>query len=1276
MKSIKITLVLLLFLSFTAVSGNWKPLRSQQAVPAQIQLVSSDINTSVVHFKLDGFLMNEVKTNQGDAFTISVGEGSPILEKGAPDLAKLTASVIIPDMALMDLEIVSSSFVEFQDINIAPSKGNLYRNVDPSTVEFEFGRAYSENKFYPENIASLREPFILRDYRGQTIIANPFQYNPVTKVLRVYTDIVVRVKAINNNGYNVISRNSYPTRIDQDFAQLYQNAFLNTTNFDYTPVSEYGRMLVITHASYLAAMQPFVDWKNSMGIKTEMVDIATIGTNSSAIKDYVSNYYTANGLTFLLLVGDAPQVPTNTSGNLGGPSDVAYGYLLGNDHNPEIFVGRFSAENVEHVNTMVQRTLEYEKQPVTTTAWFDKGVGIGSDQGPGDDGEYDFTHMRNIRTDLMGYTYTSVAELYDGSQGGEDQAGNPSASLVATEVNAGRSIINYVGHGSDNSWGTTGFSNTNVNALTNNHMWPFIWSVACVNGNFVSQTCFAEAWLRAKNASGPTGAVATLMSTINQSWNPPMDGQDEMDDILVESYPTNIKRTFGGLSMNGCIKMNETYGSQGDEMTDTWTIFGDPSVMVRTAMPENITATHENQIFLGTTSFVVNTPVEGALVALSMDNQLITAGYVAGGTITLSFPAFQSPDTVNVVITAFNHVPYMASVAIIPNNGPYLIYNANTIQDVNFNNNGKADYGETVTMNLALANIGVLPANDVQVEITSADTHITLLDASELYTLVPAHDTVAVENGFSFSLANTIPDLHVIPFHFTATSGSEIWSGNFNITAHAGILKYISFTIDDAIQGNGNGKADANEIFDLVVKVKNAGTAPATAVVGQISFNDPNLTLLSSPTQAYGNLAEGEMLSKTYTVQTAPNSPSGHIVPCQYLLTADHNLNSLSSFNVVIGQIPVAVIDLDKNSNSGPSIQSALNANGVYAEYKTAMPTDISGYQTLFVCLGVGTKKYVLSTTDGQKLANFLDAGGKLYMEGGDTWYYDPKTAVHPKFKANGVMDGNSDLSTETAQAGQFADGLSFAYTGDKDFIDHISPLSPAFALFKNTLPVYISAVAYDAGTYRTIASVFEFGGLANGDAPSTRSEYMKRIIDFFGILSTTYTTNFMGTPIAVCENDVVSFNDYSTAGTTSWLWSFPGGIPVSSTEQNPSIQYSIPGNYEVTLITSNGTFSDTLVKTNYVWVQNCLGGNELSEGIISIYPNPVSSSASILFAESRHTADFSLTDATGRVLFAQNGIETSQAYTLDMSGYAEGVYFATIKQGAKQTVKKIIVRR
>ena len=256
MKKLSISILLLICFAVTSFAGEWKPIRSQQPVNASVELISSDISTSVIHFKLDGFYLNEVKTPRGNAFTISLGNATPMLDKSAPDMPKMTTSVIIPDIAMMELEVVSSSFVEYTNMEIAPSKGNFTRDINPATVPFEYGRTYNEDKFYPGNQSGLRDPFILRDYRGQTVIAYPFQYNPVTKVLRVYSDITLKLKIANNSGYNSISRDQLPTRIDQDFSQAYSRVFLNnSSNNDYTPLNDYGRMLIISHASYLSAMQ-------------------------------------------------------------------------------------------------------------------------------------------------------------------------------------------------------------------------------------------------------------------------------------------------------------------------------------------------------------------------------------------------------------------------------------------------------------------------------------------------------------------------------------------------------------------------------------------------------------------------------------------------------------------------------------------------------------------------------------------------------------------------------------------------------------------------------------------------------------------------------------------------------------------------------------------------------------------------------------------------------------------------------------------------------------
>lgn len=1274
MRNLYIT-ILLSFFGLTAFGSEWINIRSQQPVPAKTELVSSNITTSVVHFSLDGYNINRVKTQLGDAVTISVGEATPILIKGAPDLPKITSSLIIPDEDIMDVEVMASSYTDYEGITVAPSKGNLTRDIDPASVAYEYGRPYSENNFFPGKQAELRDPYILRDYRGQTVVVYPFAYNPVSKVLRVYTDITVKVYSKGHNGINTLNRSSYPARVDNDFKTIYDHRFLNSTNTDYTPLGDYGKMLVISYGSFMTAMQPFVDWKNQMGIQTEMVDIATIGNTASAIKTFVTNYYNDNGLTFLLLVGDAAQIVTNTSGSIAGPSDNAYGYLVGNDHYPDIFVGRFSAETVDHVNTMVQRTLEYEKTPYIAEDWFSKGIGIGSDQGPGDDGEYDYQHIRNIRTDLLGFTYTAVAELYDGSQGGEDQSGNPTPAMVSSFVNPGSGIINYTGHGSDQSWGTTGYSNSNVNQLTNNHMWPFIFSVACVNGNFPGGTCFAEAWLRAKNSTGPTGAIATFMSTINQSWNPPMEGEDEMNDILVETYPNNIKRTFGGVAINGCYKMNDSYGSDGSDMTDTWTIFGDPSLNLYTAMPQPVAATHEGQIFLGSSEFVVNADAEGALVGLSKQNQLVATGFISGGAVTLTFPALEEPDTLQLVITGFNRLAYTADIPVIPNSGPYLIYTAHSISDAAYNNNGLADFGETVKISLGLKNIGILDAENVNVTVSTTDEYIQLTDSTEACTLIPASDTVTITDGFEFSIPDNIPDLHTMNFHYVAVSDTNLWSGNFSVTAHAGVLQFGSFTINDAA-GNNNGMADPGETFDVVVNVVNAGSAGIKNVGGQISFNDQFLVLLSANTQDYGDIPAGEIAARSFTVQADGSSPAGHVVSSAFAMNADQGLEASSAFSVVIGQIPVAVIDLDQNKNSGPVMLESLQSNNIYAQYLTAIPADLSGYQSLFVSLGTGSKKHVLSSAQGQLLANFLNNGGKLYMEGGDTWYYDPKTAVHSLFMINGIMDGSNDLSIELGQTGSFTEGLTLSYEGDNDFIDHIAPTGTAFSVYKNNSPYYITAVAYAGSNYKTIGSSFEFGGLVNGDFPATRNEYMLRIIEFFGILASPLNANFIAQPATICDGGSAAFTDYSTGGATSWEWSFPGGEPATSTDQNPVVVYAAPGAYDVSLTIGNGTTTNTLFKAGYINVEYCTDVAVNRNPAVSIYPNPASSSATITFEGMSGTVNLRITDALSKTVYSQANIPANASKTINVKGMAAGMYFVKVENNGKQLIRKLVVTK
>lgn len=70
-----------------------------------------------------------------------------------------------------------------------------------------------------------------------------------------------------------------------------------------------------------------------------------------------------------------------------------------------------------------------------------------------------------------------------------------------------------------------------------------------------------------------------------------------------------------------------------------------------------------------------------------------------------------------------------------------------------------------------------------------------------------------------------------------------------------------------------------------------------------------------------------------------------------------------------------------------------------------------------------------------------------------------------------------------------------------------------------------------------------------------------------------------------VCVGQTANFTDASYHGPQSWTWSFSGGQPSSSIVQNPSIVYNTPGNYEVTLTSSDGVNQETETKTAFITV-------------------------------------------------------------------------------------------
>ena len=834
------------------------------SIPSDPEWIINSPSDNVIElsFQLNGYFIK--KDSVGNT-QISFPGGVPILQSGAPDLPRMARSIIIPNLAHMELSIVETKFFEIEVQNILPSKGNLTRDINPESVPYSFGKPYELDAWYPENISFLRDPYILRTLRGQAVVFQPFQYNPKKKILRVYTHIKINVQENGESQINPLTKR--PSGFEsREFEYMYQDHFINyPNNLRYDVLTEHGPMLIISHGTFMDEMQPFVDWKNYKGIPTEIIDIASIG-DVDDMAQFISDKYYENGIAYVLLVGDIAQIETVRRSNGAGsnsPSDNSLTFVAGNDSYPDLIIGRFSAETGNHVETMVNRTISYEMNPDSESDWYKKGSGYASDQGPGDDGEYDDEHMDIIRELLLGYNYIEIDQIYD-----------PSGTVAQGEValNEGRSIINYTGHGSNSSFGNgCPMNNTDVNGLENFGKWPFIWSVACVNGEFHVGTCFAETWLRATGSDGsPTGAISTLMSTVNQGWNPPMEGQDEMNAILAESISGNIKRTFGGLSFNGMNQMNDSYGSQGYDETYYWTIFGDPSVVVRTDTPTNIEVNHDDIVILGASEFSIETSISDALVAISRDGALLSSGYTdLNGTLVLEFDEnLDIPGTIDLVVTAYNKVPYINSINVIAPEGAYMLMNDVNVVD---GNNNSLDYGETVSLYTTFQNVGQDSSGELIFLLTHEGSSIEFI-SQEIISVPAAPDEELIIGPFEFSVNWNIDNGTSLPFSLQAINGSDSWEYSTSLNVSAPEFQLVSMDFLNDV----NGTLDPGETVLLQVSMKNIGSSPISYPTFEMTTSDPFISFgeVASDNAYWWDV--NEFVTISFEITASNDAPIGH----------------------------------------------------------------------------------------------------------------------------------------------------------------------------------------------------------------------------------------------------------------------------------------------------------------------------------------------------------------------------------------------------------------
>ncbi|MBN1880448.1 hypothetical protein JW823_10090, partial [bacterium] len=530
--------------------------------------------------------------------------GAGILSRsGCPLVPAIRKNIIVPRDTRVHLNVNVISDTIFQGYTIIPAQPVYKRTQEkpPFTID---QTVYNENDYYPADVAAITEDACLRDFRFVTVTITPVQFNPVTGEVRIVTQMELEI--LSDSGSDIGCRAVFPA-----FQPLYRKNLSNFELLNMEQRTDAEPMLIICHDAFISEMSSYIEWKTKRGIDVTIVSSTETGTSATAIQSYIQNIWaTWNPQpVYILLVGDAPQLePLTGIGSCA--SDSMFTLLEGEDLYPDVFISRISALSVSELNSQIDKILTYELTPPQTD-WLNRFAGLASSEGsdPSDE-EY----SQEIEARFLAHNTDAVADrIYQSMGHGADE--------ISAAVNDGRFWLSYIGHGSGTSWSAPNFTNSDVDALTNVDLNPFIMDVSCSNGSFTgSSDCFAERWMK----NDGKGAVSMFSASTSCSWDEPAVMAWGVTYSVCGDTPGTIPGgdyLFGQMTCNGYLHMFDVFGTgtNTEEVMNQYVLFGDCSAMFRSDAAIAPDVDHLPTAPMAPVPFTVTVtsggmPVEGAYV--------------------------------------------------------------------------------------------------------------------------------------------------------------------------------------------------------------------------------------------------------------------------------------------------------------------------------------------------------------------------------------------------------------------------------------------------------------------------------------------------------------------------------------------------------------------------------------------------------------------------------------------------------------------------------------
>jgi len=402
--------------------------------------------------------------------------------------------------------------------------------------------------------------------------------------------------------------------------------------------------------------------------------------------------------------------------------------------------------------------------------------------------------------------------------------------------------------------------------------------------------------------------------------------------------------------------------------------------------------------------------------------------------------------------------------------------------------------GQLTYMTLMVKNRGTETLQNIGFNLSCNHEMVTISDFQQLIESLQPNESIEVSRAFICKTNDFISDGQHLVFDLEATALQKTYQREFYMKISAADIGMYELTVQ-----NATGILEPGETADLQIKLINNGSIQSINAMAELIPDDPGIAVNSSQPIIFGTILPGNIAAAEFSITSDYSFTYGSSTGFTLEVVDQIGMAKELHFSIRIGKVPVCIVDMDPAGNSGPQIYELLQQMEVESEYTQSFPLSFNPYQSVILCLGKIFSNHDLTYQQGVLLEQYLVDGGKLYMEGSIVWQQEPAPALLNKFNFATVPSPGLYEILDGVDS-TFTQGLSYENANVQPFCAYyLEPQLPAYSILTGREYPNCAAVAYDAGSYKTIGTIFELGALISSDTCQLES-FMQGVLDFFEI--------------------------------------------------------------------------------------------------------------------------------------------------------------------------------